>query len=129
MGIEGSVMAFCKGLLIAAIAASLVLPAAAFAATAAGEQVQRKRITVHPQRRWHGYGFLAGYRPWVNNLDRYGRSVERRERPEPRYLNWRTGQIQYGWGYPGFYRGRWNGGGFGPCWKYTPIGMMPTCGQ
>ena len=106
----------------------LLLPAASTEAAAA-KQGSRTKITVHRKQSWHGYGFLPGYRPWVNNLDRYGRSVERREFPEPRYLNWRTGQIQYGWGRPGFYRGQWNGGSFGPCWTYTPIGMMPTCGQ
>jgi hypothetical protein len=120
-------MAFCKALVIATVGAALLLPPAAFAA-ADTEKPARTRIKVHPKRLWHGYGFLPGYRPAANNLDRYGRSV-RRERPEPRYLNWRTGQVQYGWGQPGFYRGRWNGGSFGPCWTYTPIGMMPTCGQ
>ena len=127
MGIEGSMMPTGKGLLIAIVATSLLLPAAAFAETSAGTSA-RTKIKVHPKRLWHGYGFLPGYRPWVNNLDRSGRSV-RTVRAEPRYLNWRTGQIQYGWGGAGFYRGRWNGGSFGPCWAYTPIGMMPTCGQ
>ena len=32
----------------------------------------------------------------------------------------------YGW--PGFYRGRWNGGGFGPCYTKTPIGPIGNCG-
>ncbi len=48
-------------------------------------------------------------------------------RREPRYINLYTGQVQYGWGRPGYYRGQWNGGSFGPCWTYTPIGMMPNC--
>ena len=48
-------------------------------------------------------------------------------RASPRY--WHLRQRPYGWGRPGFYRGRWNGGSFGPCWTSTPIGMMPTCGQ
>jgi hypothetical protein len=127
VGIEGSVMTFCKSLLVAAVAAGLLLPAAASAAIDI-DKPARTKIKVHPKRLWHGYGFLPGYRPWVNDLDRRGRSV-RIERPEPRYLNWYNGQIQYGWGGPGFYRGRFNGGSFGPCWTYTPIGMMPTCGQ
>jgi hypothetical protein len=120
-------MILCRGVLAGAIAASLVLPATAFAATATGAHASRTKIKVYPTRRWHGYGYLPGYRPWVNNLDRHGRSV-RIERPEWRYVNW-YGQVQYGWGYPGFYRGRYNGGSFGPCWTSTPIGMMPTCGQ
>jgi hypothetical protein len=127
VGIESRVMSHCKAPLIAAVAIAMLLPATTFAETAAGTHA-RAKFTVHPKRHWHGYGFLPGYRPWVNDLDRYGRSV-RREQPEPRYFNWRNGQIQYGWGGAGFYRGRWNGGSFGPCWTYTPIGMMPTCGQ
>jgi len=118
-------MTFCRSALVTAVAASLLLPMTAQAA-ADNDRPARTRIKVHPKRSWHGYGFLPGYRPWVNNLDRYGRSV-RVERPEPRYLNWYTGQVQYGWGGPGFYRGRYNGGSFGPCWTYTPIGMMPNC--
>jgi GNAT superfamily N-acetyltransferase len=126
VGIESGVMNLWKSLLVAAVATSLLFPAAAFAATSAGKKAHRTKITVHPKYRWRGYGFLPGYRPWVNDLDRRGRSV-RREGPEMRY--WHYGQLNYGWGRPGFYRGRWNGGSFGPCWTSTPIGMMPTCGQ
>ena len=120
-------MEFCKGLLTAAIAASLVSPATALAEPAAGMQVQRAKIKVHPKRLWRGYGFLPGYRqPDVDfGVPRPG---PQRLRTEQRYYSY-TGQVQYGWGYPGFYRGRWNGGSFGPCWTSTPIGMMPTCGQ
>jgi hypothetical protein len=120
-------MGFCKRLLIAAVATSLLIPATALAVTGDGKPAPRAKIRVHPKRHWHGYGYLPGYRPWVNNLDRWGRSV-RVERPEYRYWNY-YGQVQYGWGRPGFYRGQWNGGSFGPCWASTPIGMMPTCGQ
>lgn len=71
-----------------------------------------------------GYGFLPGYRPppplWV------------RERiaamSEPRYLDY-WGSWRYGWGRPGFYQGRWNGGSFGPCWTQTPIGPIWNCGR
>ena len=119
-------MEFCKGLLVAAVATSLLVPAAAPAATDDGKPAPRTRIRVHPKRLWHGYGFLPGYRPWVNDLDWRGRSVRVR-RPEIRF--WHYGELQYGWGPPGFYHGQWNGGSFGPCWTSTPIGMMPTCGQ
>jgi hypothetical protein len=122
-------MRFCRALLFAAAAACLLVPEASFAATSYKQKVQRTRITVHARpRHWHGYGFLPGYRPWVNGLDRSGRVVERPERPEPRYFDF-YGNVRYGWGSPGFYRGRWNGGSFGPCYAYTPIGMMPTCGN
>ena len=119
-------MEFCRGLLVAAVATSLLMPVVASAATDDGKPAPRTKIRVHPKRLWHGYGYLPGYRPWVNNLDRRGRSV-RVERPEIRF--WHYGELQYGWGRPGFYHGQWNGGSFGPCWTSTPIGMMPTCGQ
>jgi len=28
---------------------------------------------------------------------------------------WSAAELRYGWGRPGFYRGQWNGGSFGPC--------------
>jgi hypothetical protein len=67
----------------------------------------------HLSRRWHGYGFLPGYR-----------SPERIEEEEARHP-----QHVYWYGGPGFYRGRWNGGGFGPCWTQTPIGNVWNCGR
>jgi hypothetical protein len=115
----------CKSLFITAVAAALLVPAAA----SAESQKPRTKIRVHPSRHWHGYGFLPGYRPSL--AESQGVPILGREprRPEPRYLNLYNGQWAYGWGGPGFYRGRYNGGSFGPCWTYTPIGMMPTCGQ
>jgi hypothetical protein len=72
--------------------------------------VQGKR---HAPRRWHGYGFLPGYR-------------------SPARIEWEQAQNRapvYWYGGPGFYRGRWNGGGFGPCWTQTPIGNVWNCGR
>ena len=68
-------------------------------------------------RHWHGYGFLPGYRP---------PEVIARQRAEH---SWESGPHWYGPAWPGFYRGRWNGGGFGPCYQQTPIGYMWTCGR
>jgi hypothetical protein len=88
-----------------AIAALLLTAAATFAAPA-----QAKRHVVH---RWHGYGFLPGYR-------------------SPERIEWeqaRNRRPVYWYGGPGFYRGRWNGGGFGPCWTQTPIGNVWNCGR
>ena len=41
------------------------------------------------------------------------------------------GQPIYYWKDPDprFYRGRWNGGSFGPCWTSTPFGYMWNCGK
>ena len=65
-----------------------------------------------------GYGFLPGYEPpQVTRRESYGKSPWVQDSTWP----W------YGW--PQFYRGRWNGGSFGPCWTSTPIGMMWNCGQ
>jgi len=62
--------------------------------------------------RGRGYGFLPGYEPpAVVELQR-----ARARRPT------------FWYGGPGFYRGRWNGGGFGPCWTPTPIGPHWNCG-
>ena len=53
----------------------------------------------------------------------------------PMWSSMRTGSIywrrhpSYWYGWPGWYRGRWNGGGFGPCWTQTPIGNVWNCGR
>jgi hypothetical protein len=89
---------------VIAVGASLLLSAVADAAPA-----HKKR---HVSRHWHGYGFLPGYRT-------------------PERIEWERARArgpQYWWGGPRYYRGRWNGGGFGPCWITTPIGPMWTCG-
>ncbi len=95
---------------VIAVAASLLLAGASDAAPK-----HKKRQTAHQAtRHWQGYGFLPGYRP-------AGRIAWERAR--------RRGPIYYWHARPGFYRGRWNGGGFGPCWAQTPIGPMWTCGR
>ncbi len=70
---------------------------------------------------WQGYGFLPGY-------PRSERERQRHRRQEWRYYTW-DGRVLYGWGRPGFYRGRYNGGSFGPCWTATPIGLQWNCGM
>ncbi len=55
--------------------------------------------------------------------------VRRDQRGTPDYAPtyWYNG----GWYYfhdPGFFHGRYNGGSFGPCWTWTPIGLMWNCG-
>jgi len=102
--------------LVLAVATSLVPPTVASAASAEGRPVHGKP---HASRHWHGYGFLPGYRP-----------PEQRG-PGPGYWMGAPGYDlgrHFWFGYPGYYHGRWNGGGFGPCWTYTPIGMYWNCG-
>jgi len=125
-------MPFLKQLLAAAVAASLLLPATAVAGQSGGKSHQK--IVVHPkyppQHRWRGHGFLPGYRQPPNLTEWRDRSARHRD-PYPRYERryWSDGQLRYGWGRPGFYRGRWNSGSFGPCWTSTPIGMIWNCGN
>jgi hypothetical protein len=71
----------------------------------------------HVSRHWHGYGFLPGYR-----------TPEQIQAARDRHY-WESGPHYYGPAWPRFYRGRWNGGGFGPCYTQTPIGPMWNCGR
>jgi len=105
-------------LAVLALAGVLAIPLAA-AATPSNDvphkhAIAKKRPSSH---HWHDYGFLPGYRP---------PEVIARERAE-RY--WASGPHWYGPAWPGYYHGRWNGGGFGPCYQHTPIGYMWTCGR
>lgn len=88
----------------------------AVATTKIKNETTRKKKHAAP-RRWRGYGFLPGYRP---------PEVVERERLEH---YWSSRPRYYGPAWPGFYRGRWNGGGFGPCYTQTPIGPVWNCGK
>ena len=133
MGLEGGVamaaLMLGKNLIVAAVATSmLLLPATEFVAPAAAEQAKAVKTKMHVTKRWRGYGFLPGYRPQPSESQGVPIFGPNNYRREVRYWDF-YGNLHYGWGYPGYYRGRWNGGSFGPCWTSTPIGMMPTCGQ
>jgi hypothetical protein len=78
------------------------------------------------QHRWHGYGFLPGYHQPPNpHIPIYGPN---RSAPDYTPMYWYMGDWHY-FGRPGFYRGRYNGGSFGPCWTWTPIGPAWQCGR
>jgi hypothetical protein len=82
----------------------------------------------HKYRRWHGYGFLPGYhQPLSNSTPIYGPRGAARGLPDYSPTYWYNGDEYY-FGHPGFYRGRYNGGSFGPCWTWTPIGPIWNCG-
>jgi hypothetical protein len=120
-----------KTALLAAVAVSLLSPALAIAKPA---DVKRDlRIVVRPKSpapQRGPNGFLPGYRQppalseWRDRSPRHGGGDFQRDR---RY--WTGTAWRYGWGGPGFYRGRYNGGSFGPCWTQTPIGPMWNCGM
>lgn len=84
---------------------------------AAPKAKPKMKVRVTPRSAWRGYGFLPGYTQPPNIHDPYAR---RRGDPNAGTYPW------YGW--PGYYRGRWNGGGFGPCYTKTPIGPVWNCG-
>jgi len=124
-------MPFLRTLIVTTVAALVLLPATVVAKPGDGK---RTRIVVHPKypskARTGPYGFLPGYRQppyiaeWRDRSPRHGGGDFSRD---PRY--WSGGEIRYGWGYPQYYRGRWNGGSFGPCWSQTPIGPLWNCGM
>lgn len=90
-------------------------------AAAPGKRVKAKRPSV-VVRRDKGYGFLPGYEP----PPRLHESSPLPGWVERRYWDW---GWRYGYGGPRFYRGQWNGGGFGPCYTQTPIGPVWNCGK
>ncbi len=96
----------------------LLLPAIGFAAPA-------HRRHVH---HWHGYGFLPGYhQPPDSRVPIFGPKGAIRSTPYDAPSYWYNGEWYY-FGEPRFFRGRYNGGSFGPCWTWTPIGLMWNCG-
>ena len=124
-------MAFLRVWLAAAVAMSLLTPAVA--ATKKGDGKRTTRIVIHwksPKGNYGPNGFLPGFRQppplseWRDRSPRHGGGDFSRNRRYISGYEWR-----YGWGYPQFYRGRYNGGGFGPCWSNTPIGPMWNCGM
>jgi hypothetical protein len=108
-----------RTLLVLAVAP--MLPLAAHDALAAGKK-KPTTITVTKKHVWKGYGFLPGYPRSERERQREKLATERR------YIGW-DGRVYYGFGGPGFYRGQYNGGSFGPCWTSTPIGLMWNCGR
>ena len=95
-----------------------LLPAIALAAPAHKRHVYR----------WHGYGFLPGYhQPPSNSAPVY--ASKGRKGGTPAYVPsyWYDGGRYY-FGDPGFFRRQYNGGSFGPCWTWTPIGPIWNCG-
>ena len=97
------------------IVSRIVIAATVLLATSAANAVPVHTAKRHPRQGqiWHGYGYLPGYRS-----------------PEQlQYQKARNRPPYYWYGYPQFYRGRWNGGGFGPCWTQTPIGNVWNCGK
>jgi hypothetical protein len=103
---------------------SIVVLLSLLPAVTSGAPAQKRHAA-----RWHGYGFLPGYhQPPNNTVPVYGAKGAITGRPDysPAYFGY-DGEWHY-FGRPGFYRGRYNGGSFGPCWSWTPIGPAWNCG-
>ncbi|WP_050626879.1 hypothetical protein [Bradyrhizobium viridifuturi] len=83
----------------------------------------------HGSTRWHGYGFLPGYRqPPNQTIPVLGPRGATRGYPDYSPQYWYGGDWHY-FGRPGFHGGgRYNGGSYGPCWVWTPIGRAWQCG-
>jgi hypothetical protein len=99
---------------LSGFACHLQAPCLSLAGPASAETIKKKRYT---NRSNPGYGFLPGVRT--------PHQIER-DRARQYYA---SGPHWYGPARPGFYRGRWNGGGFGPCYTQTPIGYVWNCGR
>ncbi len=97
---------------------ALALSLAPAIAASAERPAAHKPVAKKHSRHWRGYGFLPGYP--LTEEERYERWEHNRRL---------SGYYYYGPAWPRFYRGRWNGGGFGPCWTQTPIGPMWNCGR
>lgn len=105
-------LALSLPLVPAALAAATQQPSAANPRVVFFNDAARKKAT-HRNR----YGFLPGYRP---------PEVIEAQRQQ---AYWASGPHFYGPAWPGFFHNRWNGGGFGPCYTYTPIGYIWNCGK
>jgi len=81
---------------------------------------KRHKSAARRHARYGRYGFLPGYRP--------PEVIERERAYWAGYYDGLYGPY-YTVPWPRFYRGRWNGGGFGPCYTQTPIGPIWNCGR
>jgi hypothetical protein len=113
-----------SAILLTLLSVALLVPLLALQSAAVAAPPHKQRIY-----HWHGYGFLPGYhQPPSNSKPIYGEKGAIGLGPDeeaPSY--WYNGDWYY-FGRPGFYRGRYNGGSFGPCWTQTPIGPIWNCG-
>lgn len=98
------------------IFAALLIAAPALAQDAQAKSKTKVTVT-KPYKGTRGHGFLPGYEP-------PGRARRESFGKHPWVLD--STYPWYGW--PGYHRGRWNGGGFGPCYTKTPIGPVWNCG-
>jgi hypothetical protein len=131
-------MVFLQRTVYGALMARLMCLSIAVALSLLSVFAQAAPIHKRPAPRWHDYGLPPGYhQPPSNSQPLYVQKdalphMAHRDRrpwyidPVPSYYGY-DGNWYY-FGEPGFYRGRYNGGTFGPCWTRTPIGPIWNCG-
>jgi hypothetical protein len=111
------------------LAVSLDMSSLAFAASGDPDAPVKKKPAATRQVKRHipHYTTPPGYRT-PERIERDRRAEINRSR---RAYYRAGGQPIYYWKDPDprFFRGRWNGGSFGPCWTSTPIGYMWNCGK
>ena len=124
-------MHMLKAALMSVVAAALLLPAAAIARNDGAKGIPRIIVyPFHQPKKYGKYGFLPGYRqPPANSEWRDRSTVYGARLPRSELRFYENGAWRYGWGGPGFYRGQYNGGSFGPCYTQTPIGPIWNCGM
>jgi hypothetical protein len=104
-------------------AASIAILATLLPAIALAAPAHKRHI-----HRWHGYGFLPGYhQPPSNSVPVFAAKARHGGSRAYAPSYWYDGGRYY-FGDPGFFRRRYNGGSFGPCWTWTPIGPIWNCG-
>jgi hypothetical protein len=103
---------------------SIAIFLSALPAVTSGAPAQKRHVS-----HWHGYGFLPGYhQPPNNSVPVFGAKGAATGEPDYSPFYYGYNGERYYFGRPGFYRGRYNGGSFGPCWNWTPIGPAWNCG-
>src|SRR5262249_31521890 len=107
------------------LSVSLVVLVSLLPAMTSGAPAPTKRVA-----HWHGYGFLPGYHQPPNNaIPVFGRKGAVPGEPDYSPQSLGSAGDWSGFGRPGLYRGQCNGGSFGPCWTWPPIGSAWNCGS
>jgi hypothetical protein len=111
------------------LAITCALAAPAFADTSAQTTPPKKKpaVTRHTAKHVKRWATPPGYRTPAQIERKRHAEIQRDRRAYYRA----GGQRIYYWSDPNprFYRGQWNGGSFGPCYTWTPIGAVWNCGK
>jgi hypothetical protein len=115
IAVVGVLLSFSPAPAAAAAGVTAAQKERALAARPLAKRPFTKRTAPRRAARRAPYGFLPGYRS--------PEFIERQQRLSA------ASRPFYALPWARFHRGRWNGGGFGPCYTYTPIGPVWNCGR